>query len=137
LRRKSGFDHREALLSSESLGIRHPHSPPSDGDCRPYGLDNAKWPSPLQKSVKRAERAGACEGEDTPGAAILQGVEDQHGRDCDETEERQRVHGDMDGRRSSQVKLDERETWAHWRAIFAIALLSFIAQHRPVPFRDP
>jgi hypothetical protein len=40
----------------------------------------------------------------------------------------------MDGARSSEVKLGEWEIETHWPTIFAIALLSFIAQHRPIPF---
>jgi hypothetical protein len=55
---------------------------------RPDPLDDAKRPSALQKAVDGSRDTGAGEGEDEPRAALLKSVEQQHGDDRHETEEK-------------------------------------------------
>jgi len=59
---------------------------------RPYGLDNSERPCALQKPIDRAQRAGDGKGEDEPRAAFFQRVENQHGRDGEESKGIKRFH---------------------------------------------
>src|SRR5262249_22941615 len=73
-------------------GRAGPPQPANHGDARPYGLDQAEGPGPLQESIGRAHQAGAGEGQDEPVRAPFQGVGHQHGGDGEEAEQRQGVH---------------------------------------------
>ena len=48
---------------------------------RPNRLDDAERPSALQKAVNRSGDTGAGEGEHEPRAAMLEGIEQEHGGD--------------------------------------------------------
>jgi hypothetical protein len=59
--------------------------PPPHGHQAPDGFHQPEGPCALQEAVGGAKPAGRGEREDEPTAAILQGVEDQHRRDREQS----------------------------------------------------
>ena len=59
--------------------------PPPHGHQAPDALHKPERPCALQEAVSGAQPAGRGEREDEPGTAILQGVEDQHRRDREQS----------------------------------------------------
>jgi len=55
-------------------------------DHRPHGLNQSERPRTLQKAINRAEQACHGKGQNEPSAARFEGVADQHGCDCEQTE---------------------------------------------------
>src|SRR5271168_2546238 len=74
------------------LGIWQPLSPSSNFNKRPYGLDDAERPCPLQKTIYRSQGTCAAEGQHKPWTLALEGIGYQHGRHSEQAEQRERVH---------------------------------------------
>lgn len=55
----------------EPLDTLHPCAPTPHSNAGPYGFYEAKRPRALQKTIDRSERAGSCERQNVPRAAIL------------------------------------------------------------------
>jgi hypothetical protein len=58
----------------------------------PKWLDQAKRPRALQKSIDRRKRSGDSKCQNEPRMAILERVENQHGRNGKKAKERKRIH---------------------------------------------
>lgn len=64
-------------FSRNGVGVRD--APPATrGYQRPDRLNQTERPSALEETVERAEQAREGKGEDEPGAALFQGIEEQH-----------------------------------------------------------
>ncbi len=83
---------RDELLLSMALGRlragpRESDStsppPPSDGNQCPHRLNDSKRPCSLKKAVDRTHDTRPCECQDEPAIALLEGVEEEHGGNCE------------------------------------------------------
>src|SRR5579863_1665536 len=67
--------------------------PAAQGHQRPNALHYSKGPGALQKPVGRGKHAGSGEGQDEPAVTRFQRVENKHGRDGEQAEGSQAIHG--------------------------------------------
>src|SRR5271163_158495 len=73
--------------------LRVPRQPPAaSSDHAPDRFDQAEGPGALEETVDRAEDAGGREGENENRVASLERVENDHQRDREKPEERQKRH---------------------------------------------
>jgi len=66
--------------------------PSAHCDQRPDRFDQSKRPSPLNEAIDRCQDASASEGQNEPGTAMFQCIENQHGTDGEKSEKRQIIH---------------------------------------------
>jgi hypothetical protein len=66
-------------------------TPPTNGNARPNGFDNAKRPSTLQRAVDGRRCTGASEEQHERWRALFSGIEHQHRGGGEYAEQGQRV----------------------------------------------